>query len=39
VPVAEAYAFRQLQPLGPTITEEDLRKFTAKRDQLVQKLY
>jgi hypothetical protein len=36
---AEAYAFRDLQKLGPTITEEDRRKFIARRDQLVQLLY
>ena len=36
---AEAFAFRGLQKLGPTITDEDRRKFITRRDQLVQLLY
>jgi len=36
---AEAFAFKDLQKLGPTITAEDRKKFITRRDQLVQFLY
>lgn len=36
---AENYAFKELQKLGPTITDDDKKKFIARRDQLVQLLY
>ena len=36
---AEMYAMRELQKLGPTITDEDKAKFIKRRDELVQLLY